>query len=250
MKTRLLLPLLALLIISCNNSNNKISLAEGSYVLAGIDSKEESTNTDLGFVAMELVVKNDSILFPGFRSLGPELFNNSKFKYELYGDELTLYDKNSKESYDFEITSDSLLKIEIDNKRFKNVYFKKYKINLSGKYRIASLTRSPTSNWEELDSLKFKPFLLEKPAFNFINKDQAIINTKLLQYVLNKEKVKDSLYNYSIDNDSLYFSNTKNTLSYLYTYNHTLNLYLNDKYFQKLDLFNKNQEKQSFIVKH
>ena len=225
--------------MSCNSDNKEISLKKGYYLLAKTDNRASNgIGTAINFASMSLHVgDHDSLTFPGFKNIGELLFKQDKFKYEISGDEITLYNKDFKESFDFEITTDSLLKIEVNKDQWANIYFKYQNLKLEGKYVIGGYTKQKTVTHEDITNDSRTSFLFDVIAFEFTEDNSVMVNSKLLRY-LNHKTVNDSIFRYQVKEKAIVFSNDELSFQLPYTYDGILRLRPDDKNFIKWDMVN------------
>lgn len=231
----LLVPLL-LFSFSCSSNSNAITLHNGCYVLDKIETEgTELKQPSISFASGTLVINNDSINFPGFKSIGKTLLGYNTFQYELKNKKLTLSHNTFKKTFDIDVTQDSLLRVAIHHENIKNIYFKPQNLNLTGYYKINSYTRSKKST---LKSVEKNRDILFNTDHSFVFKDEntATIDLNLVRYILKNTTITDTVFNVKKEKEQLTFSNAKHSFTLPYFYDGVLHLYLNDRNFEKIDV--------------
>ena len=230
--TKYLLIVIIAGIFACNSEKQQVKLKTGTYSLKKSD--QNTLNTKINFASATLQISNnDSLTFPGFKNIGIELFGQDKFKYQIYGNEILLYNDNFKERFDFEITKDSLLKLTVNKDKFKNIYFEHQILNLLGKYQITSFTKNKAIPFENLKE-HYSSF--NSVAFEFSDDKSVIINPKIFKYLLKEATAIDSIFQYKVQGNKIVFSNSKQTFELPYSYDGVIHLHLNNDIFKKFDL--------------
>ncbi len=223
--------------VSCNTDRQQVSLKKGNYILKKFDNKVSNKNkvtSSVSFVSGTLHINNDSLTFPGFKNIGTALFGQDKFKYQISGNEIVLYNDNFKKTFDFEITKDSLIKLEVNKGKIKNIYFKHQTLSVVGKYQIKSYTKRASISWEDIK--KYHGSVLGFIAFEFFKDNTVTINPKLSQYLVNKPTFFNAVFQYEIKGNKIIFSNSKETFELQYSYDGILRLHLSNEVFKKFDL--------------
>ncbi len=139
--------IIAAILVGCNSEKQSVTLKKGYYSL--VQTIQKTNNflpSENDFHSSSLYIRDtDSLFFPGSKNIGDFIWGHNRFKYQIDGDEITLYNKDFKERYNIEITNDSLLKLEIDNDKFSHISFKYITLELSGKYQVVGFTQNKTA---------------------------------------------------------------------------------------------------------
>tara|TARA_R110002051_G_scaffold324078_2_gene419943 strand:- start:15 stop:743 length:729 start_codon:yes stop_codon:yes gene_type:complete len=235
--TKYLLIVIIAGLFACNTEKQQVKFKKGAYLLTKTDqsaSEKNELNAKINFASATLQISdNDSLTFTGFKNIGIALFGQDKFKYQISGNEILLYNDNFKETFDFEITKDSLIKLEVNKDKFKNIYFEYQTLNLLGKYQIMSFTKNKIVPFEDLKE-HYNSF--NSIAFEFSDNKSVIINPEIFQYLLKDSSPIDSVFQFKVQENKIVFSNSKQTFELPYSYDGIIHLYLNNDIFEKFDL--------------
>ncbi|UCS94814.1 hypothetical protein KZP23_07340 [Echinicola marina] len=221
----------SLLILSCQTEKNQ-QLEEGYYLLEKIVKKENNKLEDLDIRSGVLQVKGqDSLIFEGNKNIGQHFFDNDHFKYQLTGNKLHLQNSSYLEKFPLSFDQDSLLRIDIhDNTQ---LYFKKLQLDLVGKYSIVSYERHPQANLDTIS--KYRDELTEGIAFDFKENNTVNINPKVAQSLLKYPNNTNEIFDYTLTNNTIVFSNSDYSFQLDYTYDGILHFFPEDKNFKRWD---------------
>ena len=235
--------IIAAILVGCNSEKQSITLKKGYYSL--VQTVQKTTNffhSESDFHSASLYIGDtDSLFFPGSKNIGDYIWGHNKFKYQIEGDEITLYNKGFKETFNIEITKDSLLKLEINNDKFSYISFKYITLKLSDKYQVIGFTQNKTAIKNKIN--RYVETLFNHVSFNFKTNDTVEIYPPLAQYFLKDSTATDFIFTYNKLEKEIVFISPNQTFKLPYLYDGILHLYINDNHFKQFDLIKAKEQR-------